>query len=226
MANPVFLIAYLAVAAVGTALLACGTAYAKASIVLTAIRNGVGLQELLPPVALHALALVIALAVAAPVVDAVQARAVPLWIGSDGGPALCRPELALQPARPIAERAFSPATALCSMEFTLAPWSDFLQRNTDDDNRARASRMTEQIPSSFVRAWVGFVFTELQEAMLLAILLLLPFFAVDAAAGCLTEFTGLPSTLATRAATTAKVMLLAGCGAWAALSEGLVGGYG
>ncbi len=225
MANPVFLVAYLAVAAVGAALLACGTAYAKASIVLTAIRNGVGLQELLPPVALHAIALVVALSVTAPVADAVRARAVPLWSGTAETPALCSPDLALQATPTIMTWAMSPATAFCSVEFTLAPWREFLERNTDDSNGERAARMTEHIPSPFVRAWVGFVFTELQEAMLLAILLLLPFFAVDAAAACLADFAGLSNVLATRAATTAKVMLLAGCGAWAALGEGLIGGY-
>jgi type III secretory pathway component EscR len=225
MASPAFLVAYLFAAVVGAALLATGTAYAKATIIFSAIRSGVGLQELLPAVALHAIALIVALSVAGPMLGEMNARIAPLWVGTDQAPALCAADTRALQSPDIVTRPWQPERTVCSVSFALAPWTAFLSRNTDADNASRAERMAGSLPPGPTKAWIGFVFTELQEAMIMAILLLLPFFAVDIGVSCLVSFAGLPAEIGNRIATTAKVLLLAGCGAWAALGEGIIGGY-
>jgi type III secretory pathway component EscR len=205
-------------AAVGTALLCCGTAYAKTWIVLAAVRSAIGIHELLPAIAVHTMALFVALATvggpALQVAERVQAQQTALhctW-----------------PQR-LAQTDQLPMTAvqdrLCTLDHALAPWTAFLAANTAPDEAARAEGLLDPSTPPWIRHWVGFTWTELSEALLLVIVLLLPFYAVDVVAALLATFAGLPALVADRAATTAKVLLLVAVGAWGALSEGLILGY-
>jgi flagellar biosynthesis protein FliP len=114
---------------------------------------------------------------------------------------------------------------LCTLDHALAPWTAFLAANTAPDEAARAEGLLDPSTPPWIRHWVGFTWTELSEALLLVIVLLLPFYAVDVVAALLATFAGLPALVADRAATTAKVLLLVAVGAWGALSEGLILGY-
>ncbi len=192
---------WIALALIPLLIGAC-TAFAKISVVLGALRAGLGAEQLLPYGIVVSLAVVLTAVVMGPVGIEVYDAVVDL-----GGLE------ALSAAGP--ER----------WVLALEPLGDFLTRNASDaelDFFADLQGRPAGDPFVLVPA---FLVTELGEALLLAVLVLVPFVLVDLIAAQVVTLAGLASTPQPLMTLPIKVLLFLAAGGWDAIVTGLVEGY-
>ena len=183
-------------------LLAIATAFTKTSVVLGALRVGLGAEVLLPWSAMLALALVVTGVVMAPVavatVDAIQA------VGGLGMLTEAEPSTWVAVAGPL--RAFMERHASAGeLEFFAG-----LSGVTPDDPRAL-------VPA--------FLVTELTEALHMAVLVLLPLVVVDLVVAQALGLLGLTSAPGPLVTLPLKLLLFLAVGGFDVVVGGLVEGY-
>jgi len=183
-------------------LLATCTAFTKSSIVLAALRSGLGADNLIPFAALIAIAFVVTAIVMGP--TAVATFEV---IDAAGGV----PSLLDGPAEawlPVVE-----------------PLGDFLARHADADELsffAGLQGFGEEHPLVLVPA---FLVTELREALHMAVVLIVPFVAVDLVAAQVLALLGLVQQPVPAVTLPVKLLLFLAVGGWDVVIGGLVEGY-
>lgn len=184
--------------------LGMATAFTKASVVLGALRVGLGAEALLPWSAMLALALVITGVVMAPVVLETHAA-----IEAAGG-------VSTLTAAGASAEAWEPVTA---------PLLEFLQRHAAaDELRFFAERLGVEVADP--RAVVpGFLVTELGEALQMAVLVLMPLVLVDLVVVQVLTLLGLAAAPGPRVTLPLKLLLFLGAGGWDVVIQGLVEGY-
>lgn len=198
------------------ALLCCATAYAKASILLGILRSGLGMAAVLPPLVLHAAALVLACVLMLPL-------APELYVQGGGTP----------PLDHASEQAAYAQTSLSER------WLPFLFLNTHPDElqavvehvtrhsgaRLVADAWTAANPPPWMIVAPAFLLTELREALTMALLLLCPFLLVDVLLLIATTSAGLQGPVVERISMWLKLLLFLTIGGWTALAKGLWLGY-
>lgn len=184
-------------------LLAVATSFAKFTIVFGALRFGLGVEGVPSALVVAAFSAVLSSFVMGPVV--VECTAL-------------FPES--MPSSPA-------ATAAIAAE-SLAPWKAFLEANTNAD----VLRMLLDLRGSPVDGHASaevlltaFAITELQEALAIVVLVLLPFIVLDVVIAATLQSAGLGSLPPQRVAPVLKVLLFLSIGGFAALSKNLVVTY-
>lgn len=199
---PPGLLAWVALTAGPLLAITC-TAFTKASVVLSALRVGLGAEQLLPWSAVFALSLAITAVVMGPVAAASLA--------------------ALDGAGGVAGLREGPGSQLASV---LAPLQEFLARHAEVaelDFFADLQGLPAEHPLTLVPA---FLVTELGEALQISLLILVPFVLVDLVlaqvlvlmgmgGGQTQPLVGLPL----------KIALFLAVGGWDVIVRGLVEGY-
>ncbi|MCH9681388.1 MAG: hypothetical protein K0V04_08145 [Deltaproteobacteria bacterium] len=182
--------------------LAIATAFTKSSVVLGALRIGLGAETLLPWSAMLALALVVTGIVMAPVALDTLAR-----VDAAGGVS------ALAGA--------DPEVWLAVVE----PLTDFLGRHTDPDELVFFAQL-QGVEAADPRALVpAFLVTELTEALHMAVLIVLPLVLVDLVVAQGLTLLGLATAPGPLVTLPLKLLLFLAAGGWDVVIGGLVEGY-
>lgn len=182
--------------------LVMATAFTKASVVVGALRVGLGAELLLTWSATLALALVITGVVMAPV--ALETLAA---IDAAGGSAAL-------------------ATGTAGWELVMAPLLEFLQRHASADE-LRFFVELQGVAASDPRVLVpAFLVTELTEALHMAVLILLPLVIVDLVVAQTLGLLGLAAAPGPLVTLPLKLLLFLAVGGFDVVVGGLVEGYG
>jgi flagellar biosynthesis protein FliP len=198
---PGHMTAWLLLAALPLLLAAC-TAFTKISIVLAALRIGLGAQTLLPFGSMLALSLVLTALAMAPVGEA-------LWLG-------------LEQAGGLAALQLAPLGAWLDW---LAPLHEFLTEHAAPDDRryfAELAGLADDHPLALVPA---FMIGELGRGLELAMMVLLPFVVVDLVAAQVMVLLGTSQTPSAVLALPAKLLLFVTASGWQTIVGGLIEGY-
>ncbi len=182
--------------------LTAATAFAKSSVLLGALRVGLGAETLLPLPVVLALAIVVTALVMAPTAGAVLGE-----IDARGGLD------ALAGAEP---RAWLEAAT---------PWTDFLARHADAGELeyfAELQARPQQDPLVLVPA---FLTTELREALQMAVVVLVPLVVVDLLVAHAIALLGLVTLPTQLVSLPLKLLLFLAVGGWDVVIGGLVEGY-
>ena len=219
-------IAWLVVLTVGPMLLLTLTSFVKISVVLSAVRNALGAQEMPSGLVVTAMAFVLTLFVMAPVAlqigTAMNADAPP---AASAAPPVMTPWMAAVPAEYRAtagklERALEPLRTFLRTHSGAAELASFRELASKGDAAAAAARSDE--------LWVlapAFVTSKLKAAFAIAVLLLLPFMLIDVLVAVGLGAVGLPGLTPQSVALPLKLLLFVAVDGWRLLVEGLLRGY-
>jgi flagellar biosynthesis protein FliP len=178
------------------------TAFTKASVVLSALRVGLGAEQLLPWSAVFALSLAITAVIMGPVAAASLA--------------------ALERAGGLTGLQEGPGSQVLGV---LAPLQEFLARHAEVaelDFFADLQGLPAEHPLTLVPA---FLVTELGEALQISLLILVPFVLVDLVLAQVLVLMGLGGQSQPLVGLPLKIALFLAVGGWDVLVRGLVEGY-
>lgn len=179
------------------------TAFTKASVVLSALRVGLGAESLLPWSAVFALSLAITAVVMGPVAAASLE--------------------AVEAAGGIENLTQGPGSQIASV---LAPLMEFLTRHADAGELGFFVEL-QGVPAEHPLALIpAFLVTELGEALQISLLILVPFVLVDLVVAQVLLLLGLASgTSQPLVSLPLKIALFLAVGGWDVIVRGLVEGY-
>lgn len=186
-------------------ILASATAFTKVSVVLGALRLGLGAQMLLPYGAVAALALLVTTVIMAP-------TAVATIVAVEGAGGLD----ALVQGPPSG---WLPA---------LEPLRAFVERHADPDELAFYGDLVDGVPdhtAGLLAAVPAFLTTELTTALQMAVVILVPFLVVDLLAAQTLALVGLGAAPLPLVNVVLKVLLFLAVGGWDVVIGGLARGY-
>ena len=192
--------AILAIAVVPIVLTAA-TAFAKSSVLLGAVRVGLGAEALLPLPVILALAIVVTAIVMAPTAGAVLSE-----IDAQGGFSTLGPD---------------PSTWLD----VAAPWTDFLRRHADPDELTAFAELQARSADDPLVLVPAFLTTELREALQMAVVILVPLVMVDLLVAHASALLGLATLPTQLVSVPLKLLLFLAVGGWDVVIGGLVEGY-
>ena len=198
-ASPQLLIWFI-FAAVPLFVVAC-TAFAKVAIVFSALRIGLGAENLLPYIALLTLALLVTGVIMTPAIEL-------SWglLQSHGG------------------WATSPQAWLDFISELAEPWFRFLKANAAERQLEFFSEISGRATDHPTVLIGGFLITELGEALRISVIVLAPFVAVDLITVHLISMLGIQ--LSTSIVTLpVKILLFLAIDGWQLLISGLAAGY-
>ena len=196
--------------AIVLAFLSC-TSFLKLSIVLSALRNGLGMEATPSTAAVTALSAVLSLLIMAPVAEEMAS---------------------LEEQRHEIDSSESPHWST-----TLEPLQRFMVRNTHATEAALLERLSASrsaaadhrhrhpVDIGFSRVIPAFMLTELSEAFQIALLLLLPFVVIDIVVASMITSLGLQALRPNSIGVPMKLLLFIVVDGWALLTESLVLGY-
>ncbi len=198
---PPGLAAWLALTAAPLLAITC-TAFTKASVVLSALRVGLGAELLLPWSAVFALSLAVTAVVMGPVAAAsLEALAVA------GG---------------IENLTQGPGSQIAAV---LAPLLEFLTRHADAAELGFFVEL-QSVPAEHPLALVpAFLVTELSEALQISLIILVPFVLVDLVVAQVLLLLGLGAASQPLVSLPLKIALFLAVGGWDVVVRGLVEGY-
>jgi flagellar biosynthesis protein FliP len=183
-------------------LLAACTAFTKISIVLAALRHGLGAERLLPFGSMLALALVITALVMAPVAEACLTA---LELGGGTSALMAAP---LELGREL-----------------LAPLWEFQRAHAEQEQLELFAELSGRAIEEPVVLVPAFLVSELGRALELAVMILIPFVVVDLICAQLLVLLGLSTTPTTVVALPAKILLFLAADGWRTVIVGLIEGY-
>jgi len=198
---PPQLVTWLVLAALPLLLAAC-TAFTKISIVLAALRTGLGAEALLPFGSMLALGLVLTSLAMAPIGEA-------LWLGFEdaGGTA-----------------GLANASLAGWLEL-LEPLRGFLSEHADPDDLELFAELAGRSIDHPVALVPAFLIGELGRGLELAVMILLPFVVVDLLAAQVLALVGLSQTPTSVLALPAKILLFLAASGWQTVVVGLIESY-
>ena len=182
--------------------LAIATAFTKVSVVLGALRVGLGAESLLPWSAMLALALVVTGVVMAPV----ALQSIEVVEAAGGLEALTRADL---------DQWLS----------VVAPLREFLERHTSAEELSFFAELQGVSPDDPRALVPGFLVTELAEALHMAVLIILPLVLVDLVVAQSLTLLGLANAPGPLVTLPLKLLLFLAAGGWDVVIGGLVEGY-
>ena len=182
-------------------LLMVGTSFLKISVVLSLVRRGLGVAEIIPTFVVMAVALLLTLHIMAPVAASTAAAVGEL---SD---------------RPTAAELAAAAVA------GAGPVAQFLRAHADDLEVALFAELGGGGADGLLTLLPAFAITELQEAFWAGFLLLLPFLVLDLVVATVLASSGLAALPVATVALPFKLLLFVAVDGWSLLARGLVLGY-
>ena len=192
---------WLLVAAVPL-VLAAATAFAKVTVVLTALRTGLGAQLLLPVGVVLALGLVVTGVIMAPTGVEVATA-----VGDVGGP------------RTLLD------ADLATWREVATPLLSFLERHASADELEYFAELQGQPTGHPLVLVPAFLVTELTEALTMAVLLIVPFVLVDLVVAQVLVLLSMPQVSVGTVALVPKILLFLFAGGWDVVLGGIVEGY-
>ena len=202
------------------------TSYLKIVVVMSLIRNALGIQSIPPNMVINALAMILTFFIMAPVVSE-------SW-------AIAQEELAPKQAAAAAPAAgISPESVLETDALVKAaePFRDFLSKHTSDRERAffvhTAERLWGKSPDepatvdeeSFYILIPSFCVSELTKAFQIGFLVYLPFIAIDIIVSNILLAMGMMMVSPVTISLPFKLLLFVMVNGWTLLIQGLVRGY-
>ena len=183
-------------------LLAVATAFTKVTVVLGALRVGLGAEQLIPAAAMLALALIVTAIVMAPVVAEIFSGVDALggWAG-------------------VLES--SPSTWLAALE----PLRGFLERHTTAEELSFFAELQGRPTTDPLVLVPSFLVTELGEALMMAVVIIVPFVLVDLLAAQILVLLGLQNQPTAVVTLPLKLLLFLAVGGFDVVIGGLVEGY-
>lgn len=210
-ARPAELLLLLGAAALLPILLVTCTSFLKIAVVLSVVRSALGAPQVPPSTAVTGLALVLTLAVMAPVAEAAWAAAGERPVAADGGGALEAGARALVPLKGFLAR-FARADDLAA----------FL----DLGRRLRPPGRADEVgPGDLSVLAPAFMVSELRRAFTIGFLVFLPFLVVDLVVANVLLALGLTQLSPTSVALPLKLLLLVAVDGWRLLARGLALAY-
>lgn len=210
-ARPAELLLLLGAAALVPVLLVTLTSFLKIAVVLSILRSALGAPQVPPSTAVTGLALVLTLAVMAPVAEAAWAAAQARPEGREAGGALVAGERALVPLKAFLGR------------FARA---DDREAFLDVARRLRPpGRAGEAGPDDLAVLAPAFLVSELRRAFTIGFLVFLPFLVVDLVVANVLLALGLTQLSPTSVALPLKLLLLVAVDGWRLLARGLALSY-
>lgn len=192
---------WLVLAGLPLVLAAC-TAFTKISIVLAALRTGLGAEALLPFGSMFALALVLTALAMAPIGEA-------LW-------------LSFEAAGGLAGLANAPPSAWFDL---LAPLRGFLIDHANLEDRQHFAELAGSSNDHPVVLVPAFLIAELGRGLELAVMILLPFVVIDLIAAQVLVLLGLSQTPTSVVALPAKLLVFLAASGWQTIVVGLIESY-
>lgn len=202
MTEPGWTPAAIVLLAVLPVLLAAATAFAKSSVLLGAVRVGLGAEALLSAPVVFAVAIVVTTIIMAPTASAVLAE-----IGAQGGV--------------DALRTSSPSAWWAAAE----PWRAFLERHADPSELEFFSQMQGRAAVDPLVVVPAFLITELGEALAMAVVVLVPLVVVDLLVAQATALLGMTQLQVQIVSVPLKLLLFLAVDGWNVVVGGLVEGY-
>jgi flagellar biosynthesis protein FliP len=178
------------------------TAFTKATVVFGALRVGLGAEAIIPQTAVLAISFVVMAVVMGPAVVAIVEQIEALG-GLD------------------AVLAGGPNQWLAALE----PLFDFLRRNAAADELAFFSELGGRSTEDPLVAIPGFLTTELTEALMMAVIIILPLVVVDLIVAQVLALIGLINQPTAIVTVPLKLLLFLSVGGWDVVVRGIVGGY-
>ena len=199
------------------------TSYLKIVVVMSRIRNALGIQSIPPNMVVNALAMILTFYIMAPVMNE-------SWD-------IAKTELAAQAPAPAA--AASPETVLETEAIAKAaePFRAFLSHHTSDRERAFFVHTAERLwgkgpdepatvdPESFYILIPSFCVSELTKAFQIGFLVYLPFIAIDIIVSNILLAMGMMMVSPVTISLPFKLLLFVMVDGWTLLVQGLVRGY-
>jgi type III secretory pathway component EscR len=192
--------ATFALLAIVPIVLVVATAFAKSSVLLGAVRTGLGAEALLPMPVVLALAMVVTAIVMAPTAAAVLGE-----IDARGGPAAI--------------------DGVSGWWDTAAPWLEFLQRHADGDELSFFAELQARGAEDPLVIVPAFLVTELREALSMAVVVLVPLVVVDLLVAQAVTLLGFAQLQTALVSVPLKLLLFLAVGGWGVVIGGLVEGY-
>ena len=214
MSNPLEFGLTIAVLAMAPLLLISMTSFVKLTVVLSLLRNAIGIREVPSTAVITALALALSLLVMAPVGEQI-------WHEVEG-------PIGALPAEP------EPIELIAIAKAGAAPARAFLLKHADQDERLqlhqvalelRAPEAQDELASDAFEVLIpAFVLTELTEAFMIGFLLFLPFLVVDVVVAATLASVGL-SLPVSSVSLPFKLLLFVLADGWYIVVHGLILGY-
>lgn len=187
------------------------TAFVKISVVFMIVRNAMGLQQVPSNMVVMGLALFLSIFIAVPTLTQSVSSMAELGSGPEN------------------------LTALLNMvQMGIAPFQDFMVKNTDSDQLNFFVRMTNKVwagsgmigtPDMFVVQVPAFMLSELTRAFEIGFLLYLPFIAIDLAVTGILMALGMQQVQPSIIAVPFKLLIFVYLDGWLKLVEGLLLSY-
>jgi type III secretion protein R len=212
--DPAVLVPLVFAIGIGPILLVMLTSYTKVVVVLTLLRQALGLQQVPPAIVTNGLALVLTWYVMYPVtmqvMNAVQAD----QRGSRSAPTLTVPE--------IAEIAKEPMRAFLDKHTSERERAFFVEAARELMDPATAAKLG---PRDFVVLAPAFAISELTEAFLIGVLIALPFIVIDLVVGNVLMALGMQMMSPTIVSLPIKLLLFVMLDGWSRLGHALILSY-
>lgn len=207
------------------------TSYLKIVVVMSLIRNALGIQSIPPNMVINALAMILTFYIMAPVMN-------DAWT-------IARDELkpkqsAVAEASPAATAAATPGEMVLETEAiakAAEPFREFLSKHTSDRERAFFVHTAERLwgkdvdtpasvdPESFYILIPSFCVSELTKAFQIGFLVYLPFIAIDIIVSNILLAMGMMMVSPVTISLPFKLLLFVMVDGWTLLIQGLVRGY-
>ena len=182
--------------------LTAATAFAKSSVLLGALRVGLGAEALMPLPVILALAIVVTAVIMAPTAGAVLGE-----IDARGG---------IEALRNSDPTAWIDAAA---------PWAEFLARHSDEGELAQFAELQARPVDDPLVLVPAFLTTELREALQMAVVILVPLVVVDLLVAHAIALLGLAQLPVQLVSVPLKLLLFLAVDGWGVVIGGLVEGY-
>lgn len=213
MDNSISLVLVLAASSLLPFLVATGTCYLKFAVVLTLLRNGLGLQQVPSNMVINGLALMLAACVMQPVLRDIQA----VWVENQG-----HVESVVELTEAMSKGLGRYKTYLGRFaDPALASFFTQVAEGVDDD----AQRLSDAEEAPLSALLPAYALTELKEAFLIGFYLYLPFVVVDLVVSGVLLALGMMMMSPVTISAPIKLLLFVAMDGWTLISRGLVEQY-
>jgi type III secretory pathway component EscR len=185
--------------------LTAATAFTKVSVVLGALRVGLGAEAILSLPVIFALSVVLTAVVMTPVGVAISGE-----LQLHGGAAAW--------AQGVADGSHG-------WQDAALPWQEFLLRHADAAELEFFAGLHDRATNDPIVVVPAFLMTELREALVMAVVILVPLVVVDLLVAQTTTLLGMTSLQVALVSAPLKLLLFLAVDGWRVVVEGLVAGY-
>ena len=210
------------------------TSYLKIVVVMSLVRNALGIQSIPPNMVINALAMILTFYIMAPVMSE-------SWsIAKAEQAKIAARQAKAQPANGLPSAAVQPSTGIfetAAFEKAAEPFRTWLAAHTSDRERAFFMRTGEHLwakdpdepavvdPDSFYILIPSFCVSELTKAFQIGFLVYLPFIAIDIIVSNILLAMGMMMVSPVTISLPFKLLLFVMVNGWTLLIQGLVRGY-